>query len=136
MTYEEAQEEILTLLKAAWDTTTYDMTYEAVREQRGTDQDPWAFCLIRHASGRQDTLGGAGSRQFERQGNLIVTINTPSTSGLSEAYQLAKIVSDAYEGIASPLGVWFRNIRINELGRNGTFNQTNVVVEFLYYETK
>ena len=136
LTFEQAQDEMLTLLKAAWDPTGHKMFYEGIRDQRETDTSSWAQCAIRHAAGRQDTLGGVGQRSFLRRGVLVVTIHTLSTSGLSEAYALSKVVVDAFEGVASPGGVWFRNVRINELGRDGTFNMTNVVVEFEYYELK
>lgn len=136
LTYEQANNEILSLLKTAWDTTGHKMNWEGVRDQRETDMSPWATVVVRHAAGQQDTLGGVGNRQFLRLGTVVVTINTPSSSGLSEGYNLAKVVADAYEGVSSPNGVWFRNVRINELGREGTFFQTNVVVDFEYYETK
>jgi len=136
LTYLQANNDILSLLKAAWDPTGHKMFWEGVRDQRETDQSAWATVVVRHATGQQDTLGGVGSRQFLRNGIVLVTINTPSTSGLSDAYVLAKVVADAYEGVASPNGVWFRNVRINELGREGTFNQINVVIDFEYYETK
>lgn len=136
LTYKQANDDILGLLKAVWDPTGHKMFWEGVRDDREIDQSPWASVVVRHAAGQQDTLGGVGRRQFLRLGNVIVTINTPSSSGLSEAYNLAKVVADAYEGISSPNGVWFRNVRINELGREGTFFETNVVVDFEYYETK
>jgi len=136
LTYDEAKDDMLTLLKNVWDPTTFKMFYEAKRDDRDTSQNAWAMVLIRHASGGQKTLGGVGSRTFERVGAIIVTINTPSTSGLSQGYQLAKLVADAYEGISSPNGVWFREVRINESGREGTFNQFNVIIDFSYDEIK
>lgn len=135
LTYKQAVDEILSILKAAWDPTGHKMFYENTRDQRETDMSPWATVIVRHAAGQQDTLGGVGNRQFLRSGIVLVTINIPSTSGLSEAYNLAKVVTDAFEGSSSS-GVWFRNVRINELGREGSFFQTNVVIEFEYYETK
>lgn len=136
LTYAQANDEVLAQLKAVWDLTTYKLFYEDVRDQKETDMSPWATVVVRHAAGQQDSLGGRGNRSFLRLGVLIVTINTPSGSGLSEAYALAKVVADAYEGASSPNGVWFRNVRINELGRDGTFYQTNVLVDFEYTETK
>ena len=136
LTYLEANDDILTLLKAVWDPTGHAMNYDNVREQRENDQSPWAWVAVRHVAGQQDTLGGQGYRLFLRIGLITVTINTPSSSGLSEGYNLAKVVADAYEGVTSPNGVWFRNVRINELGRDGAFFQTNVLVDFEYYEQK
>lgn len=136
LTYAQANDEVLAQLKAVWDPTGHKLFYEDVRDQKETDMSPWATVVVRHAAGQQDSLGGRGNRSFLRLGVLIVTINTPSGSGLSEAYALAKVVADAYEGASSPNGVWFRNVRINELGRDGTFYQTNVLVDFEYTETK
>lgn len=136
LTYAQANDEVLAQLKAVWDPTGHKLFYEDIRDQKETDMSPWATVVVRHAAGQQDSLGGRGNRSFLRLGVLIVTINTPSGSGLSEAYALAKVVADAYEGASSPNGVWFRNVRINELGRDGTFYQTNVLVDFEYTETK
>jgi len=136
LTFAQANDDILALLKAAWDPTGHEMFYDDIREQRETDQTPWAQVVVRHAAGQQDTLGGIGNRSFLRLGVVIVTINTPSGSGLSTAYALAKVVADAYEGVSSPNGVWFRNVRINELGRDGTFYRTNVLIDFEYSEMK
>jgi len=136
LTYEQAYDEMLTLLKDAWDPTTYTMHWEGLDEDRDAGLDPWATVMVRHATGNQATLGGKGQRQFLRRGIVIIDLNTPSTSGLSQAYQLAKVVADAYEGVSSPNGVWFRNVRINENGRNGTFNRLSVVIDFEYYEIK
>jgi len=136
LTFAQANDDILALLKAAWDPTGHEMFYDDIREQRETDQTPWAQVVVRHAAGQQDTLGGVGNRSFLRLGVVIVTINTPSGSGLSTAYALAKVVADAYEGVSSPNGVWFRNVRINELGRDGTFYRTNVLIDFEYSEMK
>jgi len=136
LTYAQANDEVLAQLKAVWDPTGYKFFYEDIRDQKETDMSPWATVVVRHAAGQQDSLGGRGNRSFLRLGVLIITINTPSGSGLSEAYALAKVVADAYEGASSPNGVWFRNVRINELGRDGTFYQTNVLVDFEYTETK
>lgn len=136
MTFEEATDEVLDLFKAAWDPTGYDAFYDDVRDQRDETKDPWSLVLVRHASGFQNTLGGKGNRSFLRLGVLIVTIHTPSASGLSSGYQLAKVVADAYEGVSSPNGVWFRNVRINELGRDGSFYRINVLADFEYHETK
>lgn len=136
LTFAQANDNILALLKAAWDPTGHEMFYDDIREQREMDQTPWAQVVVRHAAGQQDTLGGIGNRSFLRLGVVIVTINTPSGSGLSTAYALAKVVADAYEGVSSPNGVWFRNVRINELGRDGTFYRTNVLIDFEYSEMK
>ena len=132
----DAVDEILAIFKTAWDSTGHKAFYENTRDSREEDLSPWAEVVVRHAAAQQDTLGGSGNRSFVRLGALVVTINTPSSSGLSEGYNLANVVTDAYEGVSSPSGIWFRNVRVNELGREGTFFQLNVTVDFEYYELK
>jgi hypothetical protein len=136
LTYASAVDDILDLLKAAWDPTGYELYFENTRGANETAQNPWAETILRHAAGQQDTLGGVGQRQFLRTGVLITTIHVPYATGLQSAYALAKMIADAYEGVSSPNGVWFRNVRVNEQDRDGSFYRVNVLVDFEYHETK
>lgn len=135
ITFEQASDEIHTLAKAAWDPSGYELHYEGVRTEKPADADPWATITIRHVTGQQRTLG-ISNRLFERNGMVIFQIFIPSGNGLQVLYQLAKLFTDAFEGISSPSGVWFRNVRINEVGRDGQFHQLNVLVDFEYTEVK
>lgn len=137
LTYQQARDEIFALFKTAWDTTGYSVHYQDVRRQRDTDNEPWAVVTLQHSSGFQATLSGvSGSRTFARLGFITVQIFTPSGKGLQESYDLCKVVSDAFEGATTPGGVWFRNVRLNEVGRDGEFYQLNVIAEFRYDEIK
>jgi hypothetical protein len=138
LTFEQAADDILSMLKNTIDDNDINLKlyYENTRDEKTTDMSPWAPVILRTAGSSGPTLGGKGHRAFTRFGVMIVTVNTPSASGLSSSYALAKVVADIYEGESSPNGVWFRNVRINELGRFGAFYQTNVLVDFEYHETK
>lgn len=137
LTYREAKDEILAIFKAAWDPTGWPVHYQDVRKQRSSDENPWAVVTLNHSAGFQDTLSGViGSRTFTRLGFLTTQIFVPVGKGLQEAYDLAKIVSDAFEGASTPGGVWFRDVRLNEVGRDGEFFQLNVVADFRYDEIK
>lgn len=135
LTYEQAVDDMLTMIKTAWDTTGFDMFYEGVQGERSDSQTPWAVTNIRHLLGQQDTLGGVTS-SFLRDGNIIVEIYVPLGKGLRLGYQLAKVITDAFEGNASPGGVWFRNTRINEGGKEGSFEVISAFIDFQYYEEK
>ena len=51
--------------------------------------------------------------------------------------QLATIVKDAFEGVAtSPGRVLFRNVRYNEVGQDGQWFQQNVLADFEYDEVR
>jgi hypothetical protein len=120
----------------AWTPTGYDLRWDDVQKQRDQSNDPWAVFVVKHATGSQKTLGGVGSRMFERTGIAIASIFTPTGNGLSDSYVLAKVVANAYEGKSSDNGVWFRNVRIQEIDSEGQFRQLNVLTDFEYTETK
>ena len=134
LTYREARSEILDRLISVW---TDEIRYEDVSDVTQLPNGVWCRPSVRHATGEQASLsGGTGTKRWQRNGILTVQIFTPVGDGLSRAYDLAKIVGDAYEGYASPGGVWFRNLRVNEIGDSGKYSQANVIVEFEYDEIK
>jgi hypothetical protein len=136
LTYEEAVDEVLSMLKEVTDQYEYPVFYENTRKDRPDEEIAFIQVVLRHAFGNQATLGGAGQRIFMRYGVLIATLNFPTGSGLSGPYGIAKAISDAFEGVSSQNGIWFRNIRISEKGRDGGYFQTDVIIEFEYSETK
>lgn len=144
-TFDEATDDILTIFSDAWNADAPNPTlvdYPNIAPSDGVDLPPdsnlsWARVTIQHQAGRQSSLSGANNTQsYDRDGLLTVQIFTAAGSGLSEAHELAKIVADAYEGVASPKEVWFRNVRVNEVGSEGDWYQTNVLVDFTYTEVK
>jgi len=138
-TYEQARDDIFTLIKAAWDPTGYLISWpdDSNKALPPAAQTPWARVQLFHGSGLQQTLSGeTGARRFNRGGVLIVQVFAPRGDGLSRAYQLAKIVADGVEGRATPRQVWFRNVRITEVGPDGNFSQVNVLADFTYDEVK
>ena len=137
-TFDQANIDILTIFKTAWDATGFKALYENVAGEPPTTPSPWARIVLRHTGGNQGSLSGAlGTQRWDRNGVLIVQVFVPNGEGLSQAYSLAKIVLDAYEGVSSPLrGVWFRNARINEVGPDGEWFQVNILIDFQYDEIK
>lgn len=136
LTYEQAVDDMQAMVLAAWTPTGHPIFWEAVEAERQTDDEAWAISTIRHIGGSQENLGGVGFRSFSRSGQIFVQIFTRIGKGLQESYQLAKVIADGFEGKSSDNGIWFRNIRINEVGKDGTFTQTNVIIEFQYNEVK
>jgi hypothetical protein len=126
------------MVKDAWDTTGYKMIWDDNPGTIPTTMVPWARSTLIHVTGFQATLtDGSGRKRFRRTGFLTVQIFTPTGEGLSSADILAKLISDAFEGQSSPLGVWFRDVKTNEVGSDdGNWYQTNVVIDFEYDEVK
>ncbi len=136
LSFEQAVDDMQAMVLAAWNPTGHKVFWEAVEDDREVDDTAWLVSTIHHVTGRQETLGGVGNRTFQRTGIIFLQIFTRVGNGLHESYQLAKVMADGFEGKSSPNGVWFRNVRINEAGKDGAFTQTNVTVEFQYNEVK
>ncbi|HEY6019460.1 MAG TPA: hypothetical protein VIY48_06050, partial [Candidatus Paceibacterota bacterium] len=99
---------------------------------------PYARATVLHATGKQATLAGPGGARWERRGVCIVQCFGPLKNGrgLTVAEGLATVAKNAYEGKASPEGIWFRNCRINEVGSADGLYQVNAIAEFYYDEVK
>ena len=136
LTFEQAYDDILKMINVAWATTGYKIYFESVQDEREAETLPFCRVWVRHAGGGQKTLGGEGNRLFDRRGFLRIEVYSRITNGLQESYQLAKVASDAYEGRSSDNGVWFRRVRISEMGKDGIFNRVDVIVDFEYHEMK
>lgn len=137
LTQPQAVDEIYGVLNDAWTPSGLPLYFEDTRSERTAEEIAWAVAFIRHAAGFQATLcGEIGQRTFTRLGYITVQIFSPVARGLHEARALAKVVTDAYEGFSTPGGVWFRNVRMNEVGREGDNFQVNVVAEFRYDEIR
>lgn len=139
LTYEQAYDEMADAFFAAWTPTGLKYTFEDLANDDLLPSTDAAWCRfsLRHNAGRQAGMGAAaGQRMFRRTGTITVQIFTLSSKGLSEAQRLAKVVGDAFEGQSTPGGVWFKNVRMNEIGRDGQFFQTNLLTDFEYDEVK
>lgn len=136
-TYAEAYDEILALFKTAWDTTGYSAHYTNVGSEIPTTTVPWARAQVQLLDGFQSSLSGANAQiRWERQGIFTTQIFVPVGNGLLIGHSLSKTVTDAFEGVTTASGVWFRNARVNEIGPDGDWFQINVLVDFTYDEVK
>ncbi len=134
--------EILGLFRTAWlaagqvdNRVKYDNVGKSTTPPTGNT--PWARVVLRHTASEQATLSGVvGTRRFDRRGILTIQIFVPPGKGLAEIVDLPKILQDAYEGVRTTNGAWFRDVVVNEVGSDGDFFQTNVVALFEYDEIK
>lgn len=149
MTYGQARDEMFAMLKARWDLfapATVDNAYtpDVFWQGKVYSTPPpvgkaFARATVLHAAGRQASLAGeGGARRFSRRGMVMVQCFGPNagSEGLTIAEALGKIVTDTYEGQASPGGIWFRNCRINEVGPDDGWFQVNAYADFIYDEVK
>jgi len=146
-TFETARDEILGLFRTHWNAQTPALNagqpirveWPGVDSQSAPDPDkPYARITVRHATSRQLTLAPPGQRRFLRPGLVTIQTFAPVSAGggLSLAEKLGIIARDAFEGRGTASGIWFRNARIQEIGRTGAWQQFNTVVEFQYDELR
>jgi len=136
LTVAQARDDMTKMVKDVWPTGK-TLVYDDIAGAEIPSADLWGRVTIRHVEGFQSTLSGAlGKQRYTRIGVLTVQIFAASGKGLSDADATAKIVLDAFEGKASPGGVWFRNGKVQEVGPDGNFFQMNVTFTFEYDEVK
>jgi len=102
---------------------------------KGGNPRTWIYATVQHYTGRQTTIGN-GLRRFERTGAFRAEIYTARGTGLSLSDAACKVVADAFEGQKSPSGIWFRNVRMDEIGPDGVWFRVDVIAEFRYDERK
>jgi Bacteriophage related domain of unknown function len=137
MTADEARDEMAAVFKAAWDTTSVpnNAIYPDKAGQTIPAGQAYAKLFLRHATGPQSSLGGAmGAKRYTQTGTLWVQVFAPVGDGLVTAYALAQTVVNAYRTARGT--VWYRNVRMQEVGTSGAFEQINVLVTFNYDDVR
>jgi hypothetical protein len=118
------------MFKSAWDPTSVKLYYWDVADDKPSE-DEWARITVQHSTGSND---GITNKFFLREGIVTIQLFTNFGQGLSRNDILAKVAVDAFQGKSSPGGVWFRNVRMNEIGNDDKWFQTNILAEFQYDE--
>lgn len=139
LTVAQARDEMLTLITAAWTANAggLPLFYDDRPGEPPTNGTGWARVNIQHNLGAQSTISNPiGNNLFRRDGLLTVQIFAPIGKGLSQADALAKVALDAFEGKSTPNGVWFRKVRMREIGPDKSWFNVNVYAEFNYDEAK
>lgn len=146
LTPETARTEVCRLLNEAWAASTPALNngqpvrieWEGVQASTPPPADaPHARHYMRHTTDQGQTLGQAGTKRHFRTGLITVQVFAPvSGGGVTLAQKLAIIARNAYEGVGTSTGLWFRNARLNEIGVDEGLFQINVLVEFLYDERR
>lgn len=98
----------------------------------------WFRWTMQHTDGRQASLAGEhGERRWRREGLIIVQCFAPlEKGGLTLAQRMAESVRDAYQGTATPSGVWFRNATTQEVGPDISWYHVNAIIQFNYDEVR
>lgn len=140
--FNEARDSMLKVFKDAWDPTGYPVVYPKTAGAETDDGDTpsanvWARATIRHADGFQSSLTGPleGVKRHSRVGIVIIQVFAKIGDGSTAAYDAAQIVANAFEK-SRDIPVWFRRVRINEIGARGAYDQINVLADFTYDDVR
>ena len=132
LTYEQARDEIFTLLDTAW---SYPIKWPGRVFDKPEPAAIYGEVVFHHLAGGQQGFG-SGVNMWKRAGSLLFRVNVPMGEGFTLGYRLAKVVSDAIEGYATPGGVWFRETSIREGDEVGGYDRITVETIFEYTEVK
>jgi len=133
VTFDEARDAMLAAFKAAWDPRV--ALYADVPGEPPTDSVVWARVKVLHAVGRQGSLtGGLGTVKYERQGILWIQVFSPVGDGNKAGYDAAQCLVNAYQ--AARGSIWYRNIRMDEMGTDGAFERFDVKADFEYTDVR
>ncbi len=138
LTITQARDEMLAPLKTAWDAGANGapLKYDDVPGTAPTSGS-WGRVSVRHFSGEQATLANnEGVRRWRNAGIIFVQLFAEAGSGFGALDALVEVVKNAYQGKDTPGGAWFRNVRVNEVGRDGPWEQVNVLIDFEYDQVK
>jgi hypothetical protein len=134
----DARDQMFEIVRTAWVGAGLDVTKMAWPDKPFTmpdpqDAAPWCRVNILHADAGQQTLANhAGRRRWGRTGTLTAQCFTRIARGVD--YGPAQAVRFALEGASTQNCVWFRNVRLVEVGEDGAWFNVNVTAIFEYSE--
>jgi hypothetical protein len=134
-TYAEAVDDMYRQVLAAWAPTGYKADWPNVAGFVPPEDEYWIRVAARHAPSATRAFG-RNPGMYGRAGTLWVQLFAPVGQGLAGAYAHAKMISDALEGVSTAHCVWFRNVRVQEVGASGVWSQINILADFTYDEIK
>jgi hypothetical protein len=133
VTFDEARDAMLAVFKAAWGNRA--ALYSDVPGTPPTTEVVWARVTVLHATGGQGSLtGGLGTVQWDNKGVLWIQVFAPKGDGGKAGYEAAQLLVNAYRDARG--SVWYRNIRMNEMGTDGAFERFDVKADFEYTDVR
>jgi hypothetical protein len=144
-TYQEATDTMFAQLNNLWATDSAaiagyipNIYWPNIEEPVSKPVDAyWARMSRQTVLQQQSNLTGADQlKRYTTRGLVSVQIFAPMmlvSSGIVLS-QLAQIVQNAYRGVTTSNGIWFRNATIKELPADGRYYRANVTCDFQYDE--
>lgn len=132
--FSEAQDQVIGVFSTAWATLSpvppvhYPdrVPDEPFPPKSGT----WARVTMQDTEGDRVSLGRTA--RYRTDGVLIIQLFAPGGTGRQTTRALAELVLAAFRGKRTAGGVWFHRERAQDVGADGHWWQTNVVIEYQY----
>ena len=131
-TFAESRDAIGGLIVPAWNTATSSATL-LFDNLPGDRPDPPALfgrLTIRHTEGSRVALGN--STRFRRSGTIFLQIFVPSSDGMGNADSIVQTMVETIEDAGQVQNMWFRDVRMREVGSDGAYHQVNVEAGFTF----
>jgi hypothetical protein len=94
---------------------------------------PWLRVGMKHNTGGQASLAGqTGLRRYTKHGLLIIEVFGAAGNGQQFTDPMADSLLAGIQGKSTPGNIWFRNGTVREVGVDGAWWKTNVILEFEY----
>lgn len=142
--YIEAVDQMFELFKTDWDANTTsivgyvpEVRWPNVEEPEIPPKDLyWARVNQMTVSESQLAFCETVEKVYNPMGLIIVQLFCPksNTESSTKGRELSMIVKKAYRGKKTAGGVWFRNVRIEEMKVEMNFYRFNIVAEYEYNE--
>ena len=136
-TLTQAHDEVLEVFDDAWSALATPPPVQYPDRPPPVDPFPpvgatWARVHLTDNEGEQIGFGPAEGRRYRSMGVLTVQIFAPKGSGRSIPQALAQTVLGAFRGKTTAGGLEFFRHRARDIGPDGDWWQTNVIVEYQY----
>lgn len=143
-TYPQAIDEMYGLFNTAWAAGAPtivgylpEIRWQGV-EKEGSPETKKYWCRVSSQSvlERQITFRNGTDKRYQTDGLLFVQVFAPMSDAkaMENLRALAVVARNAFRGKTTSSMIWFRNVRINELGPDNKAYRCNVVAEYQYDE--
>lgn len=133
-TFSEAQDQVMGLFAAAWVFApgSPPVHYPDRAEPAGFPPKSGAWARVTMEDTESDRVSLGRTARYRTDGVLIVQLFAPGGTGRQTTRALAELVIGAFRGKRTAGGVWFHREVARDVGADGPWWQTNVVIEYQY----
>lgn len=135
-TMAQSRDDVLTLLKTAWDAdpvaSLLPLLYENIPAGQPTvdASKAWARATVLHGEGGQIAMGG-DQNLHDREGILVVQLFVPLNYSMALLDGLKELIVSTFEGVTGSNGTTFiTGSEITNVGQDGQWHQENVSINF------